>query len=77
MLDLSRKQLKFLETEFGLAKSHLSKISKEEWHSIREKSFFISVGELLDDEGQAVDFVTERCRIAESIADLKYSELMG
>lgn len=33
--------------------------------------------ELVDESGVAVDFVTKRCDTAESIADLKYSELFA
>lgn len=77
MINLSRKQLKFLKAEFGINKEQLGKLSKEEWHHIREESIWISADELMDDEGHAVDFVTERCQVAESIIDITYDELKG
>ncbi len=36
----------------------------------------ISADELMDEEGNAVDEISETCEIAESIAELAYSELM-
>ena len=75
MLRLNDEQIKFLSDEFGFTKENLESISKNEWHKIRERCFDTSVDELLDDNGNARDFVTKRCDIAESIADLKYSQL--
>lgn len=75
MLRLNNEQMKFLSDEFGITKEKLENISKDEWHKIRESCFDASVDELLDDHGNAVDFVTKRCDLAESIADIKYSQL--
>ncbi len=51
-------------------------MSADEWFHIREESFMISADELMDEEGNAVDEISETCEIAESIAELAYSELM-
>lgn len=77
MVNLNNDQLKFLKKEFGISKDELKSISKDDWHKLREKCFDISVDELLDDDGYAVDFVTKRCELAESIADMKYSQMIG
>ena len=75
MLNLKENQVKFIQNELGISKEKLECISKEEWRKIREDCFEISIDELLDEHGHAVEYVTERCMMAESIADVKYSEL--
>ncbi len=76
MLNLKDKQIEFIENELGIGKEELENINKDDWRKIREKCFNLSVDELLDKYGHAIDNVTERCIIAESIADMKYSELI-
>lgn len=75
MLNLTDKQIEFLEKEIGTKKADLENVDKEEWRAIREKCFDISVDELLDEVGNAVETVSSRCVMAESIADIKYSQL--
>ncbi len=76
MKKLSEKQLEFLQENFGKTEKDIETISSKEWFHIREESFMISADELMDEEGNAIDEITETCEIAESIADMKYSELM-
>lgn len=76
MLNLKDDQVEFIQKELGISKEELEIISKDGWKQIREECFNISVDELLDDDGNAVDDVTSRCTMAESIADMKYSELI-
>ncbi len=76
MRNLSEKQLKFIWNNFHRTKEDLKNISKEEWFHIREDSFMISADELVDEDGNFIDNISEECKIAESIADMKYSELM-
>lgn len=74
MKKLSKGQLEFLNENFGKTEADLEKLSADEWFHIREESFYISVGELVDKSDE--DELTDRCLVAESIADMKYSELM-
>lgn len=76
MKKLSKRQLDFLNENFGKTEADLEKLSADEWFHIREESFMISADELMDEEGNAIDEITETCEIAESIADMKYSDLM-
>lgn len=76
MLNLKDEQVEFIQKELGISKEELEIISKDGWKRIREECFNISVDELLDDDGNAVDDVTSRCIMAESIADMKYIELI-
>ena len=77
MKDLSEKQLKFIWDNFHKTKEDLKDVSKGDWFHIREESFMISADELVDESGNTIDDISEKCKIAESIADMKYSELMG
>lgn len=71
---LNEKQLNFLENELQLKKDDINKMSAEEWAAVREKCFYIEADELLElSEDEAEE--TERCMIATSIADIKYSQL--
>lgn len=77
MLNLKENQIEFIRNEFGISRRELEHISKDGWKQIREECFNISIEELLDEQGNAIDDVTKRCVIAESIADMKYSELIN
>lgn len=76
MLNLKDEQIEFIENELGISEKELENINKDDWRKIREKCFNLSVDELLDEDGYAIDDVTEKCIMAESIADMKYSELI-
>jgi hypothetical protein len=77
MVNLNEQQLNFLEKELNITKADIEKMSKEEWKGVREKCFFIEADELLDLEadGSESDEETERCILATSIADIKFSML--
>ena len=78
-MNLSKKQLEFLEKELELTKESIEKMSEDEWEDVREKCFEIETDELLDMDcgGKDIDKDkrTERCQLAISIVDLKYSDL--
>lgn len=74
MKKLSEKQLKFIWNNFQKTEEDIRAISDDDWYKIREESFYISVDELVDKSDE--DELTDRCLVAESIADMKYSELM-
>ncbi len=73
-MNLSSEQLDFLKEELGLCEKDIEKMSKEEWTDVRENCFYIEADELLDlPDGE--DEETQRCIVATSIADIKYSQL--
>lgn len=75
-LNLTNKQLEFLENELSLKEEDIEQMSREEWTDVREKCFYIEADELLalpEDE----DEETQRCIVATSIADIKYFQLHG
>jgi hypothetical protein len=72
---LDEEQLDFLEKELGITKDFIEKASKEQWKDVREKCFYIEADELLALEDSDSDEETERCILATSIADIKYSML--
>lgn len=74
MKKLSEKQLRFMWDNFQKTEEDVRTISDDDWYKIREESFYISVDELVDKSDE--DELTDRCLVAESIADMKYSELM-
>lgn len=75
MLNLKDEQVQFIQKELGIGMEELERVSKSRWKQIREECFDISVEELLSEVGRSGDYVTNRCSMAESIADMKYSEL--
>ncbi len=74
-MKLSEKQLDFLKTEFGITKEDIGKMTADQWKEIREKCFNIEADELMDlgDDEEAEE--SERCKLATSIADIKFSQL--
>lgn len=73
-MNLNEKQLKFLKEELGFAKEEIEKMSVEEWKQVREQCFYIEADELMDLEDDETQ-ESERCNIATSIANMKYSQL--
>lgn len=75
MTGLDRKQIDFLENEFGISEEQVKNIkSIDEWAEIREKCFLFSFEECtLDDNDEIIDN-TEKGYIALSIADTGYKE---
>ena len=69
-MTFNKKHFDLLEKEFGLTRSDLSRISKDEWFQVREECMWITSDEIID----FGDF-TERAEIAEEISDTKYSML--
>lgn len=82
-MKLNDEQLQFLKEELNLKKEDIQKMSSEEWIAVREKCFYIEADELLDLEYyedkigniRTTEQETQRCMIATSIADMKYSQL--
>ena len=70
---LSTEQLNFLNKEFGISVSDILSMTSDNWKNIREKCFMIEAEELTDLEDDADE--SNRCLIATSLADTKYSEL--
>lgn len=74
-MKLNEKQLEFLEKELNITKKDIEGMSADEWKDVREKCFFIEADELMDLEDDEDGEETERCQLATSIANLKFSEL--
>lgn len=74
-MNLSGKQLEFLDKELNISKDDIEKMSAEEWKTVREKCFYIEADELMDMEDEENQEETERCRLATSIANIKFSDL--
>lgn len=68
MLNLTDRQLHFLSDELSISKEEILDMRKEEWHSVREKCADIVFEECADPDA-------DRFILAESIADIKYSDL--
>lgn len=74
-MKLNEKQLGFLKTEFGLTKEDIEKTTADGWKEIREKCFYIEADELMDIEDDESADESERCQLATSIANIKFSKL--
>ncbi len=74
-MELNEKQLDFLKTEIGLTKEHIGKMTADQWKEIREKCFYIEADELMDLEDDEEAEESERCKLATSIANIKFSQL--
>ena len=72
-MDLSKEQLNFLNEELNVTKKDIESMSADEWKNIREKCFYIESDELLDIDDE--DEETMRCKLATSIANIKFSDL--
>lgn len=74
-MKLSEKQLEFLKAEFGLTKEDIGGMTAEQWKEVREKCFYIEADELMDlgEDEEAEE--SERCQLATSIANIKFSQL--
>lgn len=73
-MKLNERQLKFLKTEFNLAKEDIEKMTADRWKELREKCFYIEADELMDMESEEAE-ESERCQLATSIANIKFSQL--
>ncbi len=74
-LNLTQKLKSFIKDEFDIGENAIERMSKDEWHEIRERCYDISLDELLDENDNAKDDITDRCLIAESIMDIRFSQL--
>lgn len=79
-LNLTNSQLDFLKKELGIVREDIEKMSASDWTNVREKCFDIEAEELYDldveEEKQGMELEeSERCRLATSIVDIKYSQL--
>ena len=77
MINLSKEQLTLLEKELGVTEDQVEAMTKEQWKEVREKCFFLSIDELVDEDGNALENASnpERLYLLESIADTKYKQL--
>lgn len=77
MINLSKEQLDLLEKELGITEEQIEAMTKEQWKDVREKCFFLSIDELVDEDGEAIEEPTnpDRLDLLESIADTKYKQL--
>ena len=75
MTGLDRKQIDFLENEFGISEEQVKNIkSIDEWAEIQEKCFLFSFEECTLDDNNDIIGNTEKGYIALSIADTDYKE---
>lgn len=79
-MNLSREQLLFLKKELDITEEDIKNMSAKEWGRVREECFFIEADELYDLEIEETKQGTtleesERCQLATSIADIKFSQL--
>lgn len=79
-LNLTNIQLDFLKKELGITWEDIEKMSASEWTSVREKCFDIEAEELYDldveeEREGAILEESERCQLATSIVNIKYSQL--
>ena len=77
MINLSKEQLELLEKELEITEEKIEAMTKEEWKEVREKCFYLSIDELVDEDGEAIEepINPERLELLESIADTKYKQL--
>lgn len=74
-MKLNEKQLEFLQIEFRLTEDDIDKMTADEWMEVREKCFYIEADELMDIEDDDEAEESERCKLATSIADMKFSDI--
>lgn len=77
MINLSKEQLDLLEKELEITEEQIEAMTKEQWKEVREKCFFLSIDELVDEDGEAIEEPAnpERLNLLESIADTKFKQL--
>lgn len=77
MINLSKEQLDLLEKELGVTEEQIASMTKEQWFEVREKCFYLSIDELVDEDGEAIEdpLNPERLDLLESIADTKFKQL--
>ena len=77
MINLSKEQLDLLEKELGVTEEQIASMTKEQWFDVREKCFNLSIDELVDEDGEAVEEPNnpDRLELLESIADTKFKQL--
>lgn len=74
-LNLTDKQIDFLEKEFETTLEDILSLGKEQWGRIREECFDIETEEALRLEGTEKE--SERELMAASIADTKFASLFS
>lgn len=72
MINLSDRQISFLQEEFDIKQSDLESISREDWKQVREAAFMIESNEydIPDQEKVSLKGI-----IASEIADITYSDI--
>lgn len=79
-LNLTDRQLQFLQEEFGLTLEKIQGMTKQEWHQVREDCFDIEAAEVVDDgddEDPDTETISEKGEIAASVADVTYKVLFA
>lgn len=74
-MELDEKQLEFLKIEFDLTKEDIDKMTVDGWKEVREKCFYIEADELMDLGDDEDVEESEHCRLATSIANIRFSRL--
>lgn len=72
-MPLTKDQLAFLERELHITEGEIIKMTKDEWHAVREECVDIEVDETISQGYDAED--TERNKLACSLVDTTYSML--
>lgn len=76
MLNLSHKQLEFLEKEFSIKETDIQNMDIDRWTELREKCFEIEGAEAMDIPSDTCA-LPDRGEIAASIVDTTYKALLG
>ena len=76
MLNLSHKQLEFLEKEFSVTETDIQNMNIDRWTELREKCFEIEGAEAMDIPSDTCA-LSDRGEIAASIVDTAYKALFG
>ena len=76
MLNLSHKQLDFLEKEFSVTETNIKNMDIDKWTELREKCFEIEGAEAMDIPSDTC-VLPNRGEIAASIVDTTYKALFS
>lgn len=75
MMELTEKEISFLDKEFGLKKEVLSQLTRKEWAKIQERCFDVEVDEVIEaDEGNGP--LSERGIISVQLSDYIYDVII-
>lgn len=76
MLNLSHKQLDFLEKEFSITETDINNMDIDKWTELREKCFEIEGAEAMGISSETC-ILPDRGEIAASIVDTPYKALFS